>query len=226
MPDDATPRRTPARRGRGEALRSEILEAASELLAESGDVAAMSLRAVARRVGIATTSIYLHFAELDGLILAVKRQRFAELGECLEMAVAAAGPDPVAQVRAVSRGYVTFGLTNPGHYRVMFSASTRGTGLGPPGLVIGLDTFGALTSVVARALHLPPLDPSIELVSTNLWTFVHGVVHLRTARASFPWPDLDAQINDMVDCILSRHAPTATDATDRRMVIPVGLIDV
>ena len=44
--------------------------------------------------------------------------------------------------------------------------------------------------------------PEVEIVSTNLWNFVHGVVHLRTARSSFPWPDLDAQIEDMVDRML------------------------
>src|SRR6195952_1980774 len=96
-----TRRRTPARRGSGETLRTEIIEAASDLLAESGDVASMSLRAVARRVGIATTSIYLHFADLDELIVAVKRLRFAELTACLETALATAGPDPVARVRAL-----------------------------------------------------------------------------------------------------------------------------
>jgi AcrR family transcriptional regulator len=204
LPDEQTPpRRMPARRGKGEALRSEILEAASDLLAESGDVATVSLRAVARRVGIATTSIYLHFPDLDALILAVKRQRFGELGECLETALAAAGTDPVAGLRAVGRGYVAFGLAHPGHYRVMFSASTREAGAD----AFGLETFDTLTAVVARALDLPSLDPGVELVSTNLWTFVHGLVHLRTARPSFAWPDLDAQIDDMVDRTLGHRAP-------------------
>ena len=202
MADTTTRRRTPSRRGSGEALRSEIIEAASSLLAESGDVASMSLRAVAREVGIATTSIYLHFADLDALVIAVKLQRFAELTDCLQTAVAGAGPDPVARVRALGHGYVSFGLTNPGHYRVMFSASTRGAILGPTGHVIGMETFHALAAVVADALGRPPLDPEVEIVSTNLWNFVHGVVHLRTARSSFPWPDLDAQIDDMVDRML------------------------
>lgn len=205
-PARATPvRRTPARRGSGEALRTEIIEAASDLLGESGDVSAMSLRAVARRVGIATTSIYLHFADIDELILAVKLKRFAELRASLEAALAAAGADPVERVRAIGRSYVAFGNEHPGHYRVMFSASTRGQLSGPPGLFIGMDTFGVLVAEVGAALGLPATDRETHAIATGLWAMVHGIVHLHTARPHFPWPDQDDLIDTMVDRLLGRH---------------------
>lgn len=201
-----TRRRTPARRGSGEALRNEIIEAASALLAQSGDVETVSLRAVARRVGIATTSIYLHFADIDELVLSVKVQRFDELADVLRTAIAEAGDAPVARVRALGHAYVAFGLENPGHYRVMFSASTRGRLTGPSAMVVGLDAFAALAGEVGTALRLSVGDPEVHLVATNLWAFVHGIVHLRTARPSFPWPALDEQLDDMVGRIL-RLAP-------------------
>ena len=162
----------------------------------------MSLRAVARRVGIATTSIYLHFADIDELVLAVKVLRFGELSDRLRDVVAQAGSDPVARVRALGHAYVAFGLANPGHYRVMFSASTGGRLIGPSGLMVGLDAFEALAREVGAALGLSSDDPLVHLVGTNLWAFVHGVVHLRTARPFFPWPGLTEQIDDMVDRIL------------------------
>jgi AcrR family transcriptional regulator len=202
MPTDTT-RRTPARRGSGDALRSEIIEATSELLAETGDVQSVSLRAVARRVGIATTSIYLHFADIDELLLAVKLLRFAELTATLRAALEQAGSDPLARVRSIGHAYVEFGLQHPGHYRVMFSASTRGRLIGPDGLMVGLDAFNALAGELAAALGLSVDDPSVHLVTTNLWSFVHGVVHLRTARPFFPWPDLNPQIDDTVDRMLN-----------------------
>ena len=58
----AHPRRR-ARRGEGERLREEILVAARELLAETNDADAVSVRAVAERVGVSTPSIYLHYAD-------------------------------------------------------------------------------------------------------------------------------------------------------------------
>ena len=51
------------RRGEGARLRDDIVAAAVALLDETGDQAAVSLRAVARRVGIAAPSIYRHFAD-------------------------------------------------------------------------------------------------------------------------------------------------------------------
>jgi AcrR family transcriptional regulator len=203
----ATRRRTPARRGSGEALRTEIIEAASTLLAETGDVESMSLRAVARRVGIATTSIYLHFADIDALILAVKLKRFAELEALLADARARAGSAPVDRVRAVGHAYVAYGLEQPGNYRVMFSASSRGMLVGPSGLMVGLDTFQTLAAEVAAALGVTPDDPNTQLVATNIWAFVHGVVALRTSRPHFPWPEVGLMIDDMVDRVF-RPPPT------------------
>src|SRR5947199_3833796 len=103
-------RRQPARRGEGERLRAEIVEAASRMLAETGDVSQVSLRAVAREVGIATTSIYLHFRALDELVLAVKMRYFDEFGAVLRAAEEAAGADPLARVRAGAHAYVDYGL--------------------------------------------------------------------------------------------------------------------
>lgn len=49
----------------------------------------------------------------------------------------------------------------------------------------------AVTTAAATA-------PTVKTVS---------MVHLRTARPYFPWPDPDAQIDDMVDRTLGRNAP-------------------
>lgn len=173
----------------------------------------MSLRAVARRVGIATTSIYLHFADLDELVLAVKVLRFSELNDLLRSRVAVAGDNPVARVRALGHAYVEFGMTNPGHYRVMFSASIRNAASGHAGLIVGQEAFDALATEVAAALGLPIDDPQTHLVATSLWIFVHGVVHLRSARPRFPWPDLDRQIDDLVDRIIR---PSANESATSR----------
>jgi hypothetical protein len=74
--------------------------------------------------------------------------------------------------------------------------------VGPSGLMVGLDAFAALTEEVSGALGTPLDDPETQVVATNLWAFVHGVVALRTARPHFPWPDVTIMIDDMVDRVL------------------------
>ena len=73
--------------GQGVRLRADLIAAADRLLAETGDLHGLSLRAVAREVGIATPSIYLHFPDKAALVRAVLEARFAELAETIRAAV-------------------------------------------------------------------------------------------------------------------------------------------
>ena len=65
---------------------------------------------MAREVGVATTSLYLHFRNLDELILAVKIDYFTEFGDYLTTAAQAAGAEPLHRVRARGHAYVRYGL--------------------------------------------------------------------------------------------------------------------
>ncbi|MFM6932334.1 MAG: TetR/AcrR family transcriptional regulator [Novosphingobium sp.] len=73
---------------KGQATRERIMTAALELIAEGGEVP-ISLSAVARRANLGMTSLYLYFADLTELLLAVLRPvmedatdgYFRELGE-------------------------------------------------------------------------------------------------------------------------------------------------
>src|SRR5262245_38605892 len=80
-------RRVPNRRGAGERLRQDLIGAADRLLAEGATHESLSLRAVARAVGIAATSVYLHFPDKMALLLAVYERYFAQLADDLREAV-------------------------------------------------------------------------------------------------------------------------------------------
>jgi len=56
-------RRSRAPRGSGDLLRREILDAATDLLLETGHARAVSIRSVAQRVGVTPPSIYLHYED-------------------------------------------------------------------------------------------------------------------------------------------------------------------
>jgi AcrR family transcriptional regulator len=110
-------RRNP--QGQGSRLRAELVAAADQILARTGDLEGLSLRAVAREVGIATPSIYLHFPDKSALVRAVLSARFVELGEAIRAAVVQA-TGPAEQLRAGCLTYCRFATEHPNAYRVLF----------------------------------------------------------------------------------------------------------
>src|SRR5207248_11518684 len=113
------PRRTRARRGEGELLRTQILDAAERLLIETGSEEAVSIRRIAEAVGVTPPSIYLHFADKDELIFAVCERQFEALDRVMDEAVVGI-EDPLEELYARGKAYVRFGLDHPEEYRILF----------------------------------------------------------------------------------------------------------
>jgi AcrR family transcriptional regulator len=182
------------RRGEGARLRDEIVAGAVALLDETGDETAVTLRAVARRVGIAAPSIYRHFADQPGIMLAVVEQAFDELTAELRAGQAAAGGDPRARLFAVCTGYLEFARKHPGRYRTMFG------GLWMPDLEAGSVTEADMQALGQGSMQVlvEALDGCVAAgvaVSTDvpadavaLWVGLHGLAHQQSVAASFPWP--------------------------------------
>jgi AcrR family transcriptional regulator len=198
-------RRAPARRGHGAALRDDILVAASSMIARSGDASTLTLRAVAREVGVAATSIYLHFGSVEDLLAAVKDCRFAELAGLLTEAADEAGADATARVRARAHAYVRFGGDRPGEYAVMFASRLTPPGGAATRPAYAAEIFAELVGDIMgiRRRGRPPMDASeASMVCFHLWTALHGMVSLRLLRPLMDWPPVDAEVDDLVSRLL------------------------
>ena len=152
----ATPSRTRNRWGQGERLRAEALEAGARLLGELGTVEGLSLRAVAREVGVAPASLYGQFADKSALVDALFDGITDRLLRVLREAAATVdGADPTTRIRAQLLAFCEFSLANPGLYRVMFSERVGQPGSPAPALAETLrDSLRACEAAGAR-LRLP-----------------------------------------------------------------------
>ncbi len=198
--------RTRNRRGEGDRLRRELIEAAGRLLERGATHETLSLRAVAREIGIAATSVYLHFGDRTSLLIAVYRERFAELAAYLREAIAEAGEDPVEQMRACCLAYERFAQEHPNAYRVLFDVPGVRTEV-PAGLtrddLPGVDTFDTIRDCVLRCIaagKAPDVDPFLTTIC--FLATLHGLVSLRINRPSFPWPPMET----LVDHVLTTQA--------------------
>ncbi|TXL92235.1 TetR/AcrR family transcriptional regulator [Streptomyces sp. NBC_01725] len=199
------------RRGEGGRLREDIIAAAVELLDEAGDERAITLRSVARRVGIAAPSIYRHFPDQPAIMLAVVQGEFAGLRNSLLSSVEKAGDDPRRRMYAVCEAYLEFARIHPERYRTMFgglwmpdlddSSLTKEdlASLGDESMRILVDTLGEC----AAAGQSTSTDPSSDAVA--LWLGLHGLAHQRAVAESFPWPP---DIADRIITTLARLKAT------------------
>lgn len=187
-------------RGQGARLTEDIVCGALALIERTGSDEAVTLRAVAREVGIAAPSIYPHFADRDAIVMAVVVRIFAELTDAIEAGEAAAGPDPVDRLVAGCAAYVEYGLGHPARYGVLFSerrASARDycepMALGPDGrplLAWGADAFGHLLRGIGDCVAAgASTSTDVPADATAVWVALHGMVTLRSALPAFPWPE-------------------------------------
>ncbi|GGM05636.1 hypothetical protein GCM10010129_56540 [Streptomyces fumigatiscleroticus] len=200
------------RRGEGGRLREDIVDAAAALLDETGDERSITLRSVARRIGIAAPSIYAHFPDQPAIMLAVVRREFAALEAHLRAAVREAGNDPRDRLYALCRAYLGYAYDHPGRYRTMFGGLWMPT-LGNSSLTEEeLTTLGATAmQILADALddcvaagQSSAADPQLDAVT--LWVCLHGLAHQHAVTRIFPWPE-----GTVADAIITRVAKLTED---------------
>jgi AcrR family transcriptional regulator len=188
-------------------LREDLIAAAIAMVEEDG--ARVSLRSVARRVGIAATSVYLHFPDIDHLLDAVVQRSFAELTATAAEAAGEAA-DPAEQLRKRCRAYCRFGLEHSNRYRLMFQADLPVATVGSdPAATPGRQALDKLVAAVDRCLQagLAPAHNDPFRLASLLWTAEHGIVLARISRPTFPWGPLDSFVDEMVDRIMGFDVP-------------------
>jgi AcrR family transcriptional regulator len=126
---------TPSRRERlRTATAAEIKETGRRLLVAGGPTA-ISLRAIARDMGMTAPAIYRYFASLDALVLDIVTDLFEELRVSVEdVAAEHAGDQPLTRLGHMARGFRRWSLAHPAEFTLMFGGPVPGvTSLAVPG---------------------------------------------------------------------------------------------
>ncbi|GAB5546068.1 MAG: TetR/AcrR family transcriptional regulator [Sandaracinaceae bacterium] len=161
------------------ALRKALVDVAAEVAATEGREK-LSLRQLARRVGVTHAAVYRHFKNKDALLAAVADQGFASLDEAMESALAEAkGGTPRERFRALGVAYVRFAVAQPTLFHLMFRRETVTSESGELQLP---DTakrpFMRVAMQVGSMLAETGSPRSPQLVALTLWSAMHGFAAL------------------------------------------------
>ncbi len=210
---EGRPKRKRNARGQGARLTEDIVSGALEIIEREGTDEAVTLRAVAREIGIAAPSIYAHFSDRAAIMLAVVARVFDELTQVILQARLAAGDGPVERLVAGCEAYVAFGLRHPARYRVLFSEQRPGRDdswrdyckpvvFGPNGspvLAFGAESFALLVDSLAACIAAGRSASTDAMAdSTAIWVALHGTVSLNSSTPGFPWPESDDFVRQFV----------------------------
>ncbi len=158
-------------------LRRALLDA-TVALSESDGVAAITLREVARRVGVSPNAPYNHFADKGALLAAVAEEGVGLLHAAMLEARQRA-TTPSAELAAIGVAYVTFAVTHRSHFR-LFNAKEIGRKTSHPSLAKAYEKTFRLLVDVLRTCQTDGVvredDP--QRLALTAWSTVHGLATL------------------------------------------------
>lgn len=170
-------------------LREACVTQAMAVIGQVG-VEGLSLREVARRLGISHQAPYKHFASRDHLLAEVIRRCFRRFGAALRES-AEGDRSPQEKMRRIGEHYMRFARDYPLEYRLMFSTPWPAEA-DTPGFIE--DAQAAFDVLRQRLADLYP-DRSahrIDLDALYVWSAIHGLATVEQSSAMRHLP-LDAE---------------------------------
>jgi len=161
-------------------LRAALLARAEETLSQEG-AGELSLRELARQVGVSHAAPRRHFPDKRALLDALAEDGFERLGRDLREAMGAAGPRFEDRLLAFAQAYVAFATRHAALLELMFASkhrpdaadSLRAAGEAAFAAPLALITEGQATGAVV------PGDPAA--VATVAWAAVQGLASIANA---------------------------------------------
>jgi len=159
-------------------LHQEILCAACELL-EENNIGSLSLRAVAKKVGVSHTAPYRHFKDKESLLAGIAGLGYDELSTQITEAVESHPNDPAAQLQEAGHRYVQLALKCPQCTQLMFSGILPCDDTYPELKASGEKAFDGLKIIIEEGQASGVFKKGdVELLALSAWSGIHGLTLL------------------------------------------------
>lgn len=165
-------------------LRQALIDAACKCLKREG-ADTLSLRALAREIGVSQTAPYRHFESKNALFAAIAIYGFELMKVDCEAARDKHKDDVEAALVEVGLAYVNWALANPEKYQLFFDSSLLDYNAYDDLHTAGNAAFSVVLDLVRRGQDEGVLlDGQPELLAGTLWAGVHGIASLLKKQAT------------------------------------------
>ena len=201
-------------------VKEALVDAAMQFI-EANDTERLSLRQLAKEVGITPSAIYNHFSDKNALMLAVKLRLYEEIDQyfaahCLPSA------DPEQYLLDTCLAYYHFAQEYPARFRILFASTLPREWSTPEFVEVSCRCLVRTRKTVLDIYNKYNIACSeSDVVNTTLliWSQLHGIIALKNsgsieaAVAYQDWPaNCALSADDDVRSLISSHVTMTVNA--------------
>ncbi|HEY7884261.1 MAG TPA: TetR/AcrR family transcriptional regulator [Cellvibrionaceae bacterium] len=160
-------------------LREALLDTALQAL-KTESLDSLSLRGLAKSLGVSPTAVYGHFADKTALLIELRTLGFQQLSQHLQQAYDST-TDAEARVRTLAYAYMNFGQQQTHLFDALFTWVPELERITPECIEAGNNSEAILQRALVEMLRQcgeAPTDHQAAIASFSAWSLVHGITLL------------------------------------------------
>ena len=168
-------------------LKEACIQAAREVIAEQG-IEGLSLRDVARKLGVSHQAPYRHYPSRDHLLAAIMQRCFKDFADYIDHTAQTHGSDALL---GMGEGYMRYAAQHPLEYRLMFGTPWPEPAAHPDLVRHAAHAFDLLRQHLQLKLQqrasatqsdMLALLAQAELQALFIWSALHGMASIKQAN--------------------------------------------
>ena len=159
-----------------------LIDAAMALI-DNSQTDEISLRRLAKEVGVTPSAVYNHFADKDSLMLAIKIRLYEEVNRFFDAQTDNSG-DPEQTLLEICYAYYRFSQQQPARFLFLFSSVLPLERSTPEFIEVACHSLVRTRKLVYKIFekyNVPCKEEDVVNTTVLIWSQLHGIVMLRNS---------------------------------------------
>jgi len=201
-------------------VKEALIDVAMKLI-ESNEVELLSLRRLAKEVGVTPSAVYNHFSDKNALMLAIKIRLYDEFNKFFEKR-SSESEDPEQRLLEILLSYYYFSQEHPSRFHFLFSSILPMEWSTPEMVAIACRTLVKTRRLVLEIYDkykVPCSEDQVINTTLLVWAQLHGMVALKksgtikAAVAYQDWPEACSLVShEQVEGLIRNHLNMTVNA--------------